>query len=60
MRLKRVDHIGVVVDDLAEAADLLSRGFGLSLGTTLERDQLRAQFYRCGDVSIELIEIVGP
>ena len=59
MELKRIDHIGVIVDDLAQAAGLL-RSLGLSDGPTLEREDLSAAFFPCGDVSIEVIEILDP
>ena len=58
--LKRTDHIGVIVDDLAEAAAMLEK-----LGLPRSREfsipnRLQAAFYRCGDVDIELIEITEP
>nr|WSZ98942.1 VOC family protein [Streptomyces sp. NBC_00857] len=58
---KRIDHIGVVVDDLAEA-----RAFLESLGMVLERAQevpernVKIAFYHCGDGRIELIEPTTP
>lgn len=57
---ERVDHIGVVVDHLDRAAHL----FG-EMGLTLSREvriagRLRANFYSCGNVEIELIEIDEP
>jgi methylmalonyl-CoA/ethylmalonyl-CoA epimerase len=56
---KRVDHIGVVVADLQEAGQWLGEAFGLPLQRTLEFPDrgIRAAFYRCGDVDIEVIEI---
>ncbi|MFJ2608714.1 VOC family protein [Streptomyces sp. NPDC091279] len=54
---KRIDHIGVIVDDITEA-----RAFLESLGMRLERAQdvpernVRIAFYHCGDGRIELIE----
>jgi methylmalonyl-CoA/ethylmalonyl-CoA epimerase len=56
----RIDHIGVIVDDLDDAGRLLGEGFGLERTTTAERDDLRLAFYRCGDVSIEVIEMLDP
>jgi catechol 2,3-dioxygenase-like lactoylglutathione lyase family enzyme len=59
--LKRIDHIGVVVDDLATA-----RRFLESLGLKHVRDLavpergLHASFYGCGDVAIELIQADDP
>ena len=58
--VSRIDHIGVIVDDLDDAARLLGEGFGLERTTTAERDDLRLAFYKCGDVSIEVIEILDP
>jgi methylmalonyl-CoA/ethylmalonyl-CoA epimerase len=59
--LKRIDHIGVIVDDLAQG-----RRFLESLGLRHVRDLevpergLHATFYSCGDVSIELIQMDDP
>lgn len=59
MELRRIDHIGVIVDDLAEATGLL-RSLGLADGPTLEREDLSAAFFPCGDVSIEVVEVTDP
>jgi len=56
----RIDHIGVIVDDLDDAARLLGEGFGLERTMTAERDELRLAFFKCGDVSIEVIEPLDP
>jgi methylmalonyl-CoA/ethylmalonyl-CoA epimerase len=58
--LKRIDHVGVIVDDLAEA-----RRFLEDMGLRFDRDlvmpgRLRAAFYACGDTQIEIIEIDEP
>ena len=56
--LKRIDHIGVVVDDLQAG-----RRFLETLGLRHDRDievpdrGLKASFYRCGDVSVEIIQL---
>lgn len=57
MKLNRIDHIGVVVDNIEEATALLRQGFGLEAGPTTQREDLCTAFFRCGDVSIEVIEI---
>jgi methylmalonyl-CoA/ethylmalonyl-CoA epimerase len=55
--LKRIDHIGIIVEDLDQARKFLE-----SLGMELERAQevpernVKLAFYRCGDGRIELIE----
>lgn len=60
MELRRIDHIGVVVADLAEAGALLEQGFGLKPRPGVVREDLRTAFFQCGDVSIELIEVTDP
>jgi methylmalonyl-CoA/ethylmalonyl-CoA epimerase len=58
--LKRIDHVGVIVDDLEEAKRFLS-----DLGMQFDRDlvipgRLRAAFYACGETQIEVIEVDEP
>lgn len=60
MRLKRIDHIGVVVDDLAEARSWLEGRLGLPVDRGVERADLKSFFFRCGDVCVEAIEILDP
>ena len=60
--LKRIDHVGVIVDDLERFSSFLGEALGLELVRTLDDPErrLRARFYRCGDASIELIELGDP
>src|SRR4051794_4373170 len=58
MKLKRLDHIGVIVANLDAARVLLERDFGLVSVREVERPELRAAFFRCGNADIELIEIL--
>lgn len=58
--LKRIDHVGVVVDNLEEACSFLA-----SLGLQHNRDlevsgRLKAAFYTCGEIEIEVLEITEP
>jgi len=58
--LKRIDHVGVIVDSLEEAKRFLG-----NLGMEFDRDlvlpdRLRAAFYRCGEIQVEIIEITEP
>jgi methylmalonyl-CoA/ethylmalonyl-CoA epimerase len=58
--LKRIDHVGVIVDDLAQA-----RSFLADMGMRFDRDlvipgRLRAAFYACGETQIEVIQIDEP
>ena len=58
--LKRIDHVGVIVDDLEEAKGFLSE-LGLRFDRELEiRGRLRAAFYACGETQLEVIEIDEP
>jgi len=58
--LKRIDHVGVIVDDLAEAKRFLE-GMGLRFDRDLLMPgRLRAAFYACGDTQIEIIEVDDP
>lgn len=56
-QFKRVDHIGVVVDNYDDASRLLTAlGMRQEDEFTNDRLRLRAGFYRCGDVQLEIIE----
>jgi methylmalonyl-CoA/ethylmalonyl-CoA epimerase len=58
--LKRIDHVGVIVDDLAQAKRFLA-DMGLRFDHDLEiPGRLRAAFYACGDMQIEVIEVDEP
>jgi methylmalonyl-CoA/ethylmalonyl-CoA epimerase len=60
--LKRIDHVGVIVDDLERVSRIFSEVLGMELSRSLEDATrgLRARFYRCGDVDVELIELSDP
>ena len=60
--LKRIDHIGVVVDDLEEGRRFVEEKLGLSLVRAGDAPAVgrRFAFYRCGDCQIELIEELDP
>jgi methylmalonyl-CoA/ethylmalonyl-CoA epimerase len=59
MELRRLDHVGVIVDDLDAVARLLG-ALGLQSGEALDRDDLRVAFFRCGEAQVELIEPLDP
>lgn len=56
LKLKRLDHVGVVVDDLDGRAALLTEQFGLEPDGAADLEQLRIAFFRSGDARVELIE----
>jgi methylmalonyl-CoA/ethylmalonyl-CoA epimerase len=60
MRLKGIDHVGVIVDNLEDACALLEDGLGLQPQERIEREDLRSAFFACGGTRIEVIEITEP
>ena len=59
MRLRRIDHVGIVVADLdAHIAQL--EALGLSLGRSSDGAESHAEYYPCGDASVELIDVRDP
>jgi methylmalonyl-CoA/ethylmalonyl-CoA epimerase len=59
---RRVNHIGIVVNDLAEVRRWLTEVFGLSLSRTVDlpEGRIHGEFYPCGEIDIEVIEIGDP
>jgi methylmalonyl-CoA/ethylmalonyl-CoA epimerase len=56
--LKRIDHIGVVVDDLEAGRRFLEKlGFKHSRDLAVPDRGLHASFWQCGDASIELLQV---
>jgi methylmalonyl-CoA/ethylmalonyl-CoA epimerase len=57
--LKRIDHIGVVVDNLEEAKAFLNL-LGMTYDHGFDLGRVEAAFYRLGEVMIEIIECRKP
>ena len=57
IRLKRIDHVGIVVDDLADARRQLEKLLGLPAVPGVSNVHVSTLYFPCGDVSIEAIEI---
>jgi len=57
---KRIDHVGVIVADLAKARRLLEDGFGFECAREVHKAELNAAFFKCGNADVELIEILDP
>jgi methylmalonyl-CoA/ethylmalonyl-CoA epimerase len=60
MKLKRIDHVGVIVANLERAQALVQEGLGLQPFRHVDRDELKATFFQCGGADVELIEITDP
>jgi len=56
--IKRLDHVGIVVDDLTDAKTFLSNVLGLHLVREVEVPALarRVAFFKCGESELEVIE----
>ena len=59
MELRRIDHVGIVVDSLESHAAQLE-ALGLPLARTNENDESYALYYACGNASVELIDVRDP
>jgi len=61
-QIRELDHVGVMVADLDAAAAFLSETLGLELEREAEVPALdvRARFYRCGPVLIEIFQPNDP
>ena len=59
---RRINHIGVVVNDIASARRWLAEIFGLPLSRTVDlpESKIHGEFFRCGDADIEILEIGDP
>jgi methylmalonyl-CoA/ethylmalonyl-CoA epimerase len=56
--ISRIDHVGIVVDNLVEAAAFVRNVLGLSEESRIERPDLLALFFSCQGTRIELIEVL--
>jgi hypothetical protein len=56
MKLRRIDHVGIVVRGLADPAGLLG-ALGIEPARSNRNDESTGHYYPCGDASIELIEV---
>ncbi|HEX5556513.1 MAG TPA: VOC family protein [Gaiellales bacterium] len=56
MKLRRIDHVGIVVRGLGDQAELLG-ALGLELARANRNDESTGHHFPCGDASIELIEV---
>ena len=59
MDMRRLDHVGVIVDDLDEAARLLD-ALGLVEQERGEHEGLRLAFFSAGNALVEIIEPTDP
>ena len=60
LMLKKIDHIGIAVADLAASRPLFERVLGLELVRESTSERAKVAFFRLGDSEIELVEFLTP
>ena len=60
--IRKLDHIGIAVKDLAHAVETYTKGLGLTCDheETVEDQQVRTAFLPVGDTHLELLESTSP
>jgi methylmalonyl-CoA/ethylmalonyl-CoA epimerase len=60
--MKKLEHVGIAVKDLAAAQEIYTALFGEPEYKTEEvaSEQVKTAFYRTGETKIELLEATGP
>lgn len=62
MKVTRIEHVAIAVDNLDETRSIFEDKLGLTLGYTeeLEQGQTRIAMYPIGESQIELLQGMGP
>jgi len=60
LSITRVDHIGIVVADIEAAKAFFGETLGLPLSPRSPEAGVKAAFYRCGDMDIQVIQVDDP
>lgn len=60
MKIKRVEHVAIAVNDMADSMKMLEDTFGLKLDFEEQIGQTKLAMYPVGETSLELLEALGP
>jgi methylmalonyl-CoA epimerase len=60
MKIKRVEHVAIAVQDMQGAMAMLENIFGLKLDYVEDRGTSRLAMYPVGETSLELLQAIGP
>lgn len=60
MKIKRVEHVAIAVNDIAELMAMLEKTFGLEMEYEERIGPTRLAMYPIGETYIELLQAVGP
>ena len=58
--IKKISHIGLAVDNLAEARSFFDETFGLSVSAQEQFGELRFSFISLGETDLELLQSTTP
>ena len=60
MKIKRVEHIAIAVDDMQESMRMLQRTLGLEMEYEEQIGQTKLAMFPIGETYIELLQAAGP
>jgi len=60
MKIKRIEHVAIAVNDMRESMAMLEKTLGLKLDYEEQIGSTRLAIYPVGDSSIELLEAAAP
>ncbi len=60
MKIKRIEHVGVIVKDIEASRNLWENVFGIPLGGVEENERRKLALYYVGESMVELIAGKGP
>ena len=62
MNIKKIDHVGIVVKSIDEAAATYERNLGLKFLHKEHNEDFQCDiaFFQCGNILVELVEPLGP
>ncbi len=60
MKIKRVEHVAIAVNDMAESMAMLERTLGLKLEYEEQIGETKLAMYPVGETYLELLQAMGP
>ena len=60
MKIKRIEHVAIAVNDMRRSMDMLEKTFGLKLDYAEQIGPTKLAMYPVGETFLELLQAVGP
>lgn len=60
MKIKRIEHVAIAVNNMKSSMEMLENTFGLKLDFEEQIGQTKLAMYPVGETYLELLEAVGP